>query len=476
MMRGARAAWPIVPCLLSLAACGDASTSDAAIVASPDAPIVLLLVPLLRSDHTGFGGGARDTTPFLDSLADESVVFERAYAAAASTRASVASLLTGRLPPGHGCERDGMLGDEIDTLPETLSAAGWRTHGIVANGALSSGFGFGQGFDTYQASISRQGDAALDARGLGSEAIAVLDDFASDGRPWLLEAVYGDLLLPWRAHDADLSPPFDADAYRRSRWTTPPDDVRTRAVVAYDGEIRFVDDALRALFAQLAERAVLEHAWVVVTSVGGPGLWDHGANDVGHDVFESSVHVPLFVRPPGGLPGGRRVSDVISQVDVMPTLLELVGVPDTSRACDGRSWAGALLHGEPAPVRPALVVQRTGPVDLRAAIDDRSKLVIDLDPERRWMRLVDLAADRGEHLGDALDPTVVHSGEADRLQRALDERIDLSLACRPERPPPTDIRIGGDKTSGAPVDDEARIVAERVRIQTALVLDEHAPR
>lgn len=400
------------------------------------APILILLLDTLRADHTGLGGGER-ATPFLDALARESIVFDRAYANASWTRPSVATLFTARLPTSHGCvNREGLLVQEVVTLAEVLLDAGYATRGVIANGNVIAELGFDQGFQSYEHVAARP---YADAERMLPAVKAQLDVLDPGGPPGFLYLHYADPHDPYhRRTEFDfahgLAGDFDGsrkaiDAFRHAR-TQPSKEDQARVNALYDGEIAWLDARLSELFDELNRRGILDRAWVVVTSDHGEGLWNHGIPGHGPQVYEEQVHVPLIVRPPGGLAqGSLRVSEPIGQLDVAPTLLELVGVP-VPESFEGRSWAAALAGRGELPVRPVIIDEKVDHFDLAAIINGHEKLIV--DHTRKLELLFDLSSNPGESRRWAIDMTAHPDARGTALRRLLDEALSEAATRTPD--------------------------------------------
>lgn len=401
---------PYVPLLFAAAmACDGAGSSprEAAPLAvaldlGPGRSVIVIMLDTLRPDHMSLYGYERATTPFLEQLGRESLVFDRAYAPASWTRASTASLFSARLPESHGCEgRDGTLAPEVETLAEVLSGEGYATQGVVANANVAL-WGFAQGFDRYRFVEDFRHRPYADAAKMDSvvrETVAKLGE-----SPFFLYLHYVDPHDPYFVHpgfeyvDPAYGGPIDGsreslDVFNRKR---PADADVAHVEALYDGEIAWLDDHLRRLVAHFADVGFLDRAWLVVTSDHGEGLWRHRTRGHGFEVYEEQLRVPLLIRPPGGMEAGRRLADPVSLIDVAPTLLELVGL-SSPRSFEGRSWAAFLRGTGAAPVRPIVVDEELDATRMGAIIDGDSKLIVDY--RRKILELYDLASDPEEQQG-----------------------------------------------------------------------------
>ncbi len=276
--------------------------------ASGPPSVLLITLDTTRADHLEPYGADDAVTPALEALADEGVVFEHAVATAPVTAPAHASLLTGLYPPRHGLRNNltHHLFDEVPTLAEWLATDGYRTAAFVSTIVLERRYGLDRGFELYDddirsTSASRQTRMATERRAdaTADRALAWLDAIGSDARYFLWVHFY-DPHLPY-------DPPSPWDEEFRGR--------------PYDGEIASMDAQIGRLLAH--PRVVDEEIVVVAVGDHGEGLGEHGEDDHGLLVYDSTIRVPWIMRFPGG-PAGRRVAAPVSQVDLMPTIAELV--------------------------------------------------------------------------------------------------------------------------------------------------------
>ncbi len=439
--------------LLALGSCSPAADQHEPQSAEPagsaKASILFVLIDTLRADHTSLIGhrSGRSTTPFLDSLADESWVFNRAYSAASWTRASVASIFSSQVPSSNGCEtRYGVLADNIETWTEALDGAGYDTRAVITNGNVLEQHGFAQGFDAFERHSDFLRNAYADVTKLTEPALRAFD-LAGDG-PNFIYLHYVDPHDPFEEHpESDWDPAYagdmtgsrdDLEAYR---WEAPADGgSRQRVIDLYDGEILWFDGHMRRLFEKLELRGILDESWIVFTSDHGEGLWDHRIQAHGQEVFEEQIHVPLFIRPPGGLSARVTMDEPISLIDLAPTMLDLVDVP-APPGFAGRSWA-PWMHGTgEAPVRPVIVDEKLDNVHLAAIIDGHEKLILDfVRPEDgygpaqgsplRSALYFDLDANPTEDLSLAVDVRKSRHMSGVRLHRELVAQLTAAEEAR----------------------------------------------
>ena len=317
--------------------------------------LLLITVDTLRADHLGCYGHERDTSPNLDRLAREGLLFTTASSPRAKTTPAVASMLSGVYPHAHGVRDLGApLERNLPLLQELLRENGWTTAAIVGNFVLTrERSGLDRGFTTWIDDLPDvRGVPPHDApqhtaRSLTDAAIGVLE--ARQGR-WFLWLHYMDphgAYAPPPEHDvfADAEPdlvPLEAELsrsalhrYRVADYNVPADATvsgridanRVRAL--YDAEIRYADAQIGRVLEHLRASGELERTLVVVTSDHGESLGEHSYwFEHGAYAYEATCRVPLIVRLPASMdvrpePGVR--AGAISLVDLAPTLLELIG-------------------------------------------------------------------------------------------------------------------------------------------------------
>jgi arylsulfatase A-like enzyme len=378
--------WVLGTAWLPLAAC---AASEA-----PPRNLLLIVADTLRADHVGHQGYPRDTSPRLDALAESGAVFLRHYSHSSRTEPSVASLLTGLHPRSHGVlnpldsyDAKGTLQASQTTLAELLAERGFTTAGFVTNPNISRRFGFAQGFATYDLIASMRGDE------LNASALRWLD--AAD-EPFFLYLHYvephSDYDPPVENRYLFADPLYDGPAdgsaeqirqVELGRWSPAPADL-AHLVALYDQEIRTFDDRLGEVLDELERRGLADSTLVVVTSDHGEEFLEHGSVFHGYTLYEEQLRVPLVLRDPRRR-GGVRVETITRHVDLLPTLLDLLGV-ETPAGLQGASLVPLLEgagapHSEPA-VFAEVSVHGTRIVKLRSLSRGGWKLVESDLPER----------------------------------------------------------------------------------------------
>ena len=398
MSRGLRALAAGLAGLAAGAACG----------ARPSAPpraearnLVLITIDTLRADRLGCYGNRSVETPNLDRMAREGAMAEQASVHVPLTRPSHVSIFTGLHPADHGI-RDNVspaLRPEVPTLAEVLHASGFRTAAFVSSIVLSRQSGLNRGFDEYSDRFEADTDDArflntIQKRGDGPTAEALA---------WL-EAQGPGRFFVW-LHLYDPHDPYEPPEPYRARYADRP----------YDGEVAWSDELVGRVETALERLGRRGDTLLVVTSDHGEGLDEHGEAVHGYFVYETTLRVPLLFRGPGITPG-TRVQATARSIDLLPTLLELVGVaPPPAARRPGRSLAAVLRGGAQLPETATYAESLTprlhyGWSDLRALREGRWKYILAPRPE-----LYDLQADPAE----TRNLVTAESARADSLRTRL---------------------------------------------------------
>jgi arylsulfatase A-like enzyme len=324
-------------------------------------PIIIVDIDTLRADHLGCYGYHRSTSPNIDAFSRESALFLWAFAQAPNTPPSQASILTGLYPTSHGrIGNEGKMPDSVVTLAEVLQAEGYGTGAFVDGGLMVAGFGLEQGFDVYDDSGGR-------LRAIGPKAARwirhrlaspeVRDD------PFLLLIHSFDTHSPYEvtpephrsAFLAEVTTPRDEfrhspstvmGAVWKARWEHPPPslsaDELAYAVALYDGGIRHVDTWFSGFISFLKEVGIYDQSIIVFISDHGDEFQEHGG--LFHErLYTTVTRIPFMMRLPGQAHRGA-YHQVVQSIDLVPTLLETVGV-EGPPGVQGRSLL-PLMQGE----------------------------------------------------------------------------------------------------------------------------------
>jgi arylsulfatase A-like enzyme len=422
--------------LLPLGACGGKGKLEAGRPLAGSAKgwnVVLLTVDTLRADRLGtYGYTARKNSPRVDAQLASGVTFENAMSQRASTWPSLASVLTGLYPSGHGVNENGYgFPDDLPTLPKLLHAAGYQTGAFLSNMCQANH----QGWDAFSCSGGQDGKdvrRALEwARGVAA------------GRPFLLWVHLFGAHPPYYNGGGgadEIDPGYRGTLGPRKKLLDPvmttPVALGARDVqhldALYDAAVQGSDRISGSLLAGLGAAGRLDHTIVIFAADHGEELYQHN-HYLYHScsVYQTTLHVPLGFAAPGLIPAGARVPQIVELIDVLPTLLDLVGVAKPAEQ-HGRSLVPDLERpGRAGRGLPAF--SEYGSSTLHTVLQDHWKLVHNPDgfspicipnaPPNHYPiareELYDLSRDPGETVNlAAKEPAKVAE-----LARLLDRRF-----------------------------------------------------
>ncbi len=407
--------------------------------APPPRNVVLVSLDTLRPDHLGCYGYGRDTSPNIDRLAAEGVLFETVVSSTSWTLPAHHALLTSLPDPVHGVLWDNHRLDEARiTLAEVFREHGFRTGGVFTAPYLLPRFGFAQGFDDYLDATRYdkrlRGPDVLVASEQGRTTPGALDRVASwldrdRSRPFFLFLHLFDIhpdLDPPPPFDTMFDPDYSGEVKGRDVFHNPairPGMTRRdldHLIALYDGEIRYVDEAgIGRLVELLDEHGLLDSTLLVITADHGEEFFEHGRFGHRWNLYDTTLRVPLVLWAPGLVPAGVRVPEMARIIDVMPTILELAGLPQ-SREGMGRSLVPAIGGRGAGPV-PAMFAELTGGnLHVEALRGEGQALV--LDYEQTLLEHYDLVADPLQRAPETerSDPRVVDAlGRFQNLREGL---------------------------------------------------------
>ncbi len=317
--------------------------------------LLLVTIDTLRADHLGCYGYPQPTSPVLDDLAASALLFENAVAQSAVTPVSHASILTGLNPYRHGLRSlHGGTGYRLAadrlTLAELMRANGRATGGFVGAFTATQHFGLHRGFDRWDEDFEdHRGEGRVSAKGIVNtgrsqrranettdRALGWLRGHSD--RPFFAWVHYFDV------HDPLLGPPET----HLSRFPARSESDADRLIAIYDAEIAFVDEQLGRILRFLDETGIRDRTAVAVLADHGQGLGDH--DWWGHGIlYQEQVRVPFVLSIPG-VSEGKRVSALARTIDLVPTLVDWMGLECPGGSCDfdGRSLRAAIEGGTPA--------------------------------------------------------------------------------------------------------------------------------
>ncbi|MCI0617258.1 sulfatase-like hydrolase/transferase [bacterium] len=279
-----------------------------------DYNVLLITLDTLRADHLPMYGYRDVKTPNLDRLASDSFVFEDAVSHVPLTLPSHTSMLTGRLPIGHGVrDNAGFILDPGETtLAEVLKGMGYATGAFVSAFVLDSRWQLNQGFDMYYDNFNIAQFQDVNPGDIQRRA----EDTEIEAGHWL-DANKDHKFFAW-VHYYDPHDPYDPPEPYNSEYQGRP----------YDGEIAYTDEYIGKLLNKLSELKLSDKTIILVAADHGESLGEHNEATHAMFVYNTTQHVPLLIHVPGS--SGNRVKGTVRLIDLMPTVLELLGVKEPS--------------------------------------------------------------------------------------------------------------------------------------------------
>jgi arylsulfatase A-like enzyme len=388
-------------------------------------PIVVYVIDTLRADRVSVYGAPHPTTPAAEQLASEGIVFENAYSLSSWTRPSVATLLTSQLPASTGAiDRYGVLDPAIPYLPEMLKRSGWKTAAFVTNGNIfDQRLGFQRGFDTFRPVLG----LGHPGKAYASEAMEPAVHYVQ-GQTSRKFFLYIHVVDPHDRPDAsmgrnvyDLEPPYKG--LFGDGVSTSPSAPSSRVPLDYDRAIRQADDQFARLVTVLKVRGFWDSALVIYTADHGEEFGEHGGWGHGQTLYEEQIHIPLIVKPPGGMARKARRSDLVSLADVVPTIADVARLPPSS------DWVGQSLLQKSAEKTLYFSEDLDG-FRLYASRRGFEKLIVSLYP-RVEQRLFFLGRDAEEKAGISVSGDAAVSAAPNSLARITRDLRARELASYP---------------------------------------------
>lgn len=307
-------------------------------------PVLLIIVDTVRADRLSCYGARRVRTPAMDALAAQGVRFDRALAEVPTTPPSHAVILTGTYPMYNGVRGfiSGPLPKGVGVLAEAFQRHGYDTAAFVSSAVLESSWGFNRGFQEY--------DDRFNVRQVETSNPAAIERRA--------EETVGRLLAWFQARPTGGTGarPFFVwlHLYDPHARYDPPEPFRAQyAGHLYDGEIAYADSQLARLFEYLRNNRLYDRTLIALLSDHGESLGEHGEDEHGFFIYNSTLHVPLIFKLPSGMGTPHVVRRLVGIIDVAPTLLDLLHLQDPlSRQFQGMSLASDILGKGAGRERP----------------------------------------------------------------------------------------------------------------------------
>lgn len=336
--------------------------------------VLLISIDTLRADHLSCYGYDKVTTPHLDRLGEEGILFENAYSTAAWTPPAHASMLTGLYPSSHGVVDNHRLRKDIPTLAEVFSKSGYRTAGFVNNSQVGELVGLEKGHETYMEvwrgskgrSIVRRSmnylvRNAMEAVGLNDHGAHRTNQLARD---WIREnkghAFY--MFIHYIEPHNPINAPYP---FKNKYWQNRnrhgidknklylvaqnplvcfTNNIRlnreelTALRALYDGEISYIDYKIGELIAFLKKERIYDNTFIIITADHGEHFGEHDLYSHVASLYEPIIHIPLMMKFPEGFNRQARISGLVQLVDIFPTVIETIGLnQEFLRGIQGKS-------------------------------------------------------------------------------------------------------------------------------------------
>ncbi|PYQ65680.1 MAG: hypothetical protein DMF53_04895 [Acidobacteria bacterium] len=386
----------------------------------PRLNVLLITIDALRADHLGVYGYPRATSPNIDRLAGQGVTFRRAVSQWPLTSPSFAAMMSSTYGHTNGLMRTTAqrMPDRPLMLAELLKAGGYSTWAAVGNVNLARVFNFDQGFDTYrelwraddELKTERTTDVGLDLlkRASAEKPFFLWLHFFDPHARYVPPKAFDQMFVGDRGFDGSWRVPLHTDGTDlggiSSKVSLGKEDRVAYYVAQYDAEIRYVDEQVGLLLEALESQGLAGNTLVVLTSDHGESLGDHNYFfEHGRFPYDDCVHVPLIVRVPGAARPAGTVRSPVQSIDIVPTILDLVGLPPDPQA-EGKSLQPLLRGEHPTGDRWDYAFTESGFARdyQRSITSERYKLVYVPDAGNRRimggreLELYDLAADPHE--------------------------------------------------------------------------------
>jgi len=404
--------------------------------------VILLGIDSLRRDHMSSYGYHRLTTPHIDKIASQGVLFEQHFSPSIPTTPAYASMLTGMDCFGSdvvALRHQGPLGDHVKTLAEVLGENGYNTTCVGFTGNPSSrGF---QKYLDYEAWLPDESGRCPKAENLNEVAIPELKRLAAEDKPFLLFLRHMDPHSPYLPprpferifydgneydpNNKSMEPVYGFKPFADFLKSWIPKGVTDQEYVSaqYDGAIAYMDACIQNIFQTVESLGIEEETLIVITADHGETLYEHDCYFDHHGLYDCTLVVPLILKFPGKLPEGKRISDLTCIQDIMPTILDLLGI-ETDIRFDGRSLVPA-IRGESMPARTELYITECTWMRKHGWRTPEWKLIVALEPDFHFKPEVELY----NLIKDPLELNNVADQEPG-VVKLLKERMEAHIARR----------------------------------------------
>jgi len=329
----------------------------------PKSSVILIVLDTVRQDHLSLYGYPRKTTPFLDKLAEECVVFNQARSPIPHTVPAHASLFSSSYPAEHRLLFNGWRLEEWPKplLAEVLKAQGYETGAVIGSAVLTRWHGLDRGFDWYQdqnfersVRVGQEtGETRERLQRRAGEVVAWAEKWLeqrNQRKPFFLFLHFWDAHYPYDLPEEFVAP-FTNDASFQTYLSQNSylQKQRFADVNTYDNSLAYLDHELEGFFSYLEREGLLEHTLIIITSDHGEGLGRHNWYKHSINLYEEQILIPLLFRFPDRRGAGQRIEAAVNLIDLAPTVLDFLGFKDLMN-CRGTSLL-PLISGEKFSLR-----------------------------------------------------------------------------------------------------------------------------
>jgi len=415
--------------------------------------ILLISIDTCRADYLSCYGYHRKSTPNIDQIAKEGILFANAITPAPITLPAHSSMLTGTVPPYHGVHNNNyyQLGQSNVTLAEILKKHGFKTAAIISAFMIDSQFGLDQGFDYYNDSF----DDNLKSIGIGERRAEETTRYALK---WL-EKNYRKtyfLFLHYFDPHIEYDPP---EPFR-------PKDSENELSALYAGEISYTDHRIGHVIKKLKGLGVYDSTLIIITSDHGEMLGEHGEDTHGYFIYQSSIKVPLIFKLPEKTKS-KNIKELVGLIDIVPTVCGLLGIKPPPQV-QGIDLSPYFTEENIAKTQRHLYCESLYPTihnanSLLGVITDHWKYIQTTRPElydltkdpQESNNLVEIQAQRASILQDKLKVILekqVHKDSSDSKLDLDNESIKRLQSLGYIAGTPVDENLGFDQTKDDPKD------------------------
>ncbi len=424
-------------------------------IKKPSLNIIFLLVDALRADHLSCYGYSKNTSPNIDQIAKEGILFSNAFANSSWTKPTTATIFSSLYLSSHNVNNVSTgLSEEATILFEPIKKYGYSTGIFSSNNFVAPLYGFDQGVDyfyTFKPSITLRLSIGLIIRKIGTlnsytykvynifrklEQLILsrhIVDITADGlnRCFLdwIDSLNGERFFAY-IHYMEVHgpytppPPYDKmffpsskvsllkpalkirpvrSAFEHMPETMSFEEKREFLISQYDGEIRWLDASIGKLIEQLKKKNILDETLIIITADHGEEFFEH--SNWGHssrNLFDELIHIPLIMRYPKKLPPGAKIDALIQQVDLMPTIFDFCDIPLSScKMSQGHSIIPLFKENEKNYINKFVISEsyKASENNLRRSIrNQKNKLILSNIDSKIELLLFDLKNDPEEQI------------------------------------------------------------------------------